>query len=129
MFNAHTITKSDQKLLLAFHKIDLKKVLADGVARAELERFVKPSDLFGHRLLLHKDGTEFPVGGQGGNGRFVKLAVTFPDPEKHVADQGRVDFLIDFEGVHSLFCLGGVNTPQARRQDQRLGSLIQREVL
>ena len=73
---------------------------------------MKPGNLIGDRFFLNENGAKIPVCSEGGDRRFVELAVTFPDPEKHVADEGGVDCLIDFECFHSSFYLGGVNTAQ-----------------
>lgn len=112
MLDPHAIAKSDQKVLLTFHEVNLEKVFPNGVAGFELECFVKPRDLICDRFFLNKNRTKIPVCSEGGDRRFVELAVAFPDPEKHVADEGGVDCLIDFECFHSLFCLRGVNTAQ-----------------
>ena len=105
MIDLHAIAKSNQKLLLTFHEINLEKVLPDGVAGLKFERFVKPGDLICDRFFFNENRTKIPVCGKSGDRRFVELTVIFPDPEKHVADEGRGDFLIDFECFHSWFCL------------------------
>lgn len=110
VFDAHAVTKSDEKFLLPLHEVNLKEMLADGVAGFKFQSFVKPGNLICDRFFLDENGAELPVCGECGDRRFIKLTVIFPDPEKHVADERRVDFLIDFECFHSLFCLGGVNT-------------------
>ena len=103
VLDAQAIAEGDEQLLLSLHKISLKEVLTDGVAGAELERFVKPCDLLGHRLLFHKDRAELPCGGQAGHGGLVKLAFVFPEPEEHVTHEGGIDLLVNFEGFHGLF--------------------------
>lgn len=55
VFDAHAIAESDEDVLLAFHEVDLEKVLSHGVAGAEFERLVKPSDLFRDRFSLYEN--------------------------------------------------------------------------
>ena len=106
VLDPHPVTESFQKVLLAFHVIHLKKVLANGVAGAELEGLMEPGNLVGNGFFFDKDRAEVSVGGEGGYGRLIEFALVFPNPKKHVTDNGRVDFLINFECVHGFFTCG-----------------------
>ena len=110
MLDSQAIAESNQKLLLSFHEVNLKEMFANGITSFQFQGLMKPSDLLCDRFFLNEDRPEIPVCGEGRDRRFVKLTVVFPDPEKHVADGGRVDFLIDFECVHCGYGLRGFNT-------------------
>ena len=112
MLDAHAIAESFQEFLMSLHEIHLKEMFANVVAGAEFESLVEPGNLVGDGLFFNKDRAKTPVGSEGGYGRLIEFALVFPNPEKHVADEGRVDFLIDFECVHGFFYLRGVNTPR-----------------
>ena len=111
VLDAYAIAECFQNLLLAFHEPDLEEVLADGVTGAELQGFVKPSELISGLLFLNEDGAELPVRCQASDGGVVESFFVLTDPLAHLGDESGLKFLINFVGVHSCVSLVGVNTP------------------
>ena len=68
VLDAHAIAEGDEKFLLPLHEVDLEEVLADGVARTELQSLVKPCNLIRYRFFLYENGTKMAVGGEGRDG-------------------------------------------------------------
>ena len=82
-------------------------MLADGVARFELQGFVDPCVLLGHGLFLDEDRAELAVSGKGGDGRAIHIFVVGAEPIEDLRDKGGIDGGVEFVGFHGEEILSG----------------------
>lgn len=87
---------------MAFHKPDLEEVFSDHVLRLQLKDFVHEGDLVFGGLFLEKNETEVPRLTERGKGGLVEITFFGAHPVEHVADDRRVDFLVDLVSFHRV---------------------------